>query len=533
MTQTKAALLEQLQHSLIVSCQAEEGFPLNTPDHLAAIAETAVIGGASGIRASEPDNIRAMRQVVDVPIIGIYKNDYPGFDVRITPTMKEVAAIVEAGSHIIALDATNRPRPDGKTFAELYQDIRDRYDVLIMADISNFDEGVAAAELGVDIVATTLSGYTNPDEKVSGPDIALIRELSATIDVPLVAEGRIGTPEDVRAALKAGAFAVVVGSAITRPHLITEKFMSGTKRPATPEMILALDIGGTKIAGALMDSHGQILVEERVPTPRSDGKAVLDAAIGLLDRITDLYDGSPAEAIGISTGGQVDAQGNLIGGTGMLPDWIDLPLQETAAVHLQIPAYVLNDGHAAALAEAQYGAGRNYPSMLCVVIGTGLGGGLVIDGRLQHGSNGLAGSVGQMKVSTNGNSTSPLEEFVSGPGLLRAYNERVGSDEPAATAKEVARRAQDGDEIAAEVIDEMGSWLGLGLSHALHAYDAHCVVVGGSVAQIGEALLDSARRSLKQHGHMTVANTPILAAELGPRAQLVGAAEYARQQMRR
>ena len=227
MTQAKAAVFEQLQHSLIVSCQAEEGFPLNNPEHLTAIAQTAVIGGASAIRASIPVNIRAMKQVLQVPIIGIYKKDYPGFDVRITPTLVEVEAIVQAGSDIIALDATFRPRPDGKGFADLFQNIRDRFDVPIMADISTFEEGVHAAELGVDLVGTTLSGYTATSKKQPGPDIELIRRLATAVDLPVIAEGRISSPEDVRAALAAGAYAVVVGSMITRPHLITQYFLTG------------------------------------------------------------------------------------------------------------------------------------------------------------------------------------------------------------------------------------------------------------------------------------------------------------------
>jgi N-acylglucosamine-6-phosphate 2-epimerase len=220
-------LLRQLKNSLIVSCQAEEGFPLNTPEHITAMAQTAVMGGASAIRASIPINIKAMKQVLDVPIIGIYKNDYPGFDVRITPTMAEVEAIVEAGSDIIALDATFRPRPDGKTFSELYQSIRDRFDVPIMADISSFEEGLSAAELGVDWVGTTLSGYTAESKKQPEPDIELVRQLAAAVNIPVIAEGRISSPEDVRSALTAGAYAVVVGSMITRPHLITQHFATG------------------------------------------------------------------------------------------------------------------------------------------------------------------------------------------------------------------------------------------------------------------------------------------------------------------
>jgi N-acylglucosamine-6-phosphate 2-epimerase len=221
------SIIEHLRNSLIVSCQAEEGFPLNTPEHLTALAQTAVIGGASAIRASIPVNIRAMKQVLEVPIIGIYKNDYPGFDVRITPTLVEVEAIVQAGSDIVALDATFRSRPDGKSFADLYQSIRDRFDVPIMADISNFEEGISAAELGVDLVGTTLSGYTATSKKQPGPDIELMRRLAIAVDIPVIAEGRISSPEDVRAALTAGAYAVVVGSMITRPHLITQHFLTG------------------------------------------------------------------------------------------------------------------------------------------------------------------------------------------------------------------------------------------------------------------------------------------------------------------
>lgn len=221
------SIIEHLKNSLIVSCQAEEGFPLNTPEHLAAMAATAVIGGAKGIRASEPANIRAMRQAVDVPIIGIYKYDYSGFDVRITPTMREIKAVVEAGAHIIALDATHRPRPDGKSFAELYHDIRVRFDTPIMADISTFEEGLSATELGVDLVGTTLSGYTSYSKQQSGPDIELIQRLAMSLDIPVIAEGRISSPEDVRAAIVSGAYAVVVGSMITRPHLITQYFLSG------------------------------------------------------------------------------------------------------------------------------------------------------------------------------------------------------------------------------------------------------------------------------------------------------------------
>ena len=131
-------------------------------------------------------------------------------------------------------------------------------------------------------------------------------------------------------------------------------------------------------------------------------------------------------------------------------------------------------------------------------------------------------------VSTpDGHSLVPLESIVSGPGLLTIYNENVPSLQGANSGQEVAQRAKAGDEAAKDAIDVLGRWLGLGLSHALHVYDASCVVIGGSVAQIGEPLLDNARQTLRQYGHATVANTPILPAMLGPEAQLVGAAVFA------
>ena len=286
--------------------------------------------------------------------------------------------------------------------------------------------------------------------------------------------------------------------------------------------VLAIDIGGTKIAGGVVDEQGTILLSEKVSTHTSEGGLViLEQVASLLTSLQSRYLGTPPVAIGISTGGQIDATGQIIGGTDMIPNWVGLPLKETIAERFGLPTAVLNDGHAAALAEFYWGAGKGYASMLCVVIGTGLGGGLVIDGKLQHGTHGLAGSIGQMKVLV-GEEYVALETLVSGPGLVQLYNGRHPAT-AVTTGYEVAQRNQQGDSIAHQAIIEMGRWLGLGLSHALHTYDAECVVVGGSVAQLGSLLLTAAQQSLKQHGHVTVADTVVKTAVLGPQAGLVGA----------
>jgi putative N-acetylmannosamine-6-phosphate epimerase/predicted NBD/HSP70 family sugar kinase len=524
-------LLARLHHTLIVSCQAEPGFPLNRPEYLAALAETVVIGGASAIRASEPVNIQAIRQAVEVPIIGIYKKDYPGFAVRITPTLAEVEAVVRAGSDIVALDATNRPRPDGHSLEDLFQAYKAQFDVPLMADISTLEEGIYAAQLGADLVATTLSGYTSGDQPQVGPNIQLIRELAAAIKVPIIAEGRMNSPEDVREALAAGAHAVVVGSMITRPHLITQKFVAATQLPSIAETVLALDIGGTKIAGGIVEGGSQLVLEHKIPTPTSaGGPAILESVIQLIEQLLERYNGPTPSAIGISSGGQIDATGQIVGESEMIPNWAGLPLKEKITIHFGLPTTVINDGHAATLAEMQVGAGRGQASLLCMVIGTGLGGGLAIDGHIQHGANGLAGSLGQMKVSPDGQSTVTFETVVSGPALIKAYNARVTTSEKVTTGQQVAERVRTGDQIAFDAIEEIGDWLGWGLAHALSLYDVSCIVIGGSVAQIGPPLFDSVRRSLQKHGYSHIANTPIVPAQLGPKAGLMGAALFARQQ---
>lgn len=295
-------------------------------------------------------------------------------------------------------------------------------------------------------------------------------------------------------------------------------------------MICAIDIGGTKIAGALVTSNHQIIAETTIPTPTAEGGPAITAQVVSLVNKLKAQSERLVHRVGIATGGQIDAHGNIVGATAMIPQWLGFPLKTTVTEKTGLPTCVLNDGHAAALAESQLGAGRGQPSMLCVVIGTGLGGGLVIDGRIQHGQYGIAGSVGQLKVTRDGTNYLALEALVSGPGLIHAYNERVHPGAHVSEGQEIAKRAEQGDQAAQQSITELGQWLGLGLSHALHIYDAACVVVGGSVAQLGPQLFAQTRQSLQTYGHSTVAKTPVLPAALGPQAGLFGAALFAQQQ---
>ena len=219
-------LIGNLGKGLIVSCQAKPGSPLRDAQVMAAMAQAAEIGGAVGIRANGQADIAAIRARVSLPIIGIDKNVHPGYEVFITPTLESARLVAMAGADIIATDATLRPRPDGSTAAGAIRRSRRETGKLIMADISTLEEGLAAAEAGADIVATTLSGYTPYSRQQEAPDFDLIAELAARIQTPIIAEGRMVTPEDARRALDLGAHAAVIGTAITAIDWVTRRFVS-------------------------------------------------------------------------------------------------------------------------------------------------------------------------------------------------------------------------------------------------------------------------------------------------------------------
>lgn len=215
-----------LPKGLIVSCQARADNPLHGPVFMGAMALAARDGGAKGLRANGPSDIRAVKGA-DLPVIGIHKVFSDEYPVYITPDFDAAAAIVEAGAEIVALDCTMRPR-NGESPEVLVRRIREELKAEVFADISTFEEGVAAADWGATYVATTLSGYTEYTEpKPEFPDLELLEKLAKRVSVPVVAEGRYNTPEWVQRGFEAGAHAVVVGTMITNPREITKMFVRG------------------------------------------------------------------------------------------------------------------------------------------------------------------------------------------------------------------------------------------------------------------------------------------------------------------
>lgn len=224
-----APLLGRLVGGLIVSCQARPGHPLHDPAIIAALARAAVVGGAAGVRINGEDDIRAVRSAVPVPIIGLRKVSTSDVPVSITPTFDDARQVAAAGADIIAIDATRRSRPHGERLDTLLLRIRTELRRPVMADVATVDEGIHAAAMGADLVATTLAGYVGDGPTPEDPDLELVRKLVAAVKVPVVAEGRYRTPAQVRDALHAGAFAVVVGRAITDPLMLTQSFVDAIK----------------------------------------------------------------------------------------------------------------------------------------------------------------------------------------------------------------------------------------------------------------------------------------------------------------
>ncbi len=224
----KKALLDAMKGGLVVSCQVQKGDPIYTDTIAAKMAEAAKWAGAVGIRANTPKQIKLIKSVVDLPVIGLYKIWHDDTDVFITPTLEAAKQVWEAGAEIIAMDTTEQINHEGKKAYELFPQVRETIpDAILFADVSNYEEAKRAVEMGADIVGPTLYGYTAATKHIEGPDFRefgrICRDFGDKAYVMM--EGHIYTPEDAMKCIFLGAHSVVVGSAITRPHLIAKRFV--------------------------------------------------------------------------------------------------------------------------------------------------------------------------------------------------------------------------------------------------------------------------------------------------------------------
>lgn len=216
-------MLDGVKGNLIVSCQALADEPLHSSFIMGRMAIAAKEGGAVAIRSQGVSDINEIKEVAKLPIIGIIKRNYDDSEIYITPTIKEVDELLETGCEMIALDATKRRRPNNENVKDLVDAIHGK-GKLAMADVSTLEEGIEAEKIGFDCISTTLSGYTPYSKQSNSVDFELLEELVKTVKIPVICEGRINTPEELKKAFDLGAYSAVVGGAITRPQQITKRF---------------------------------------------------------------------------------------------------------------------------------------------------------------------------------------------------------------------------------------------------------------------------------------------------------------------
>ena len=230
---TKQELFELMRGTIVVSCQATPGEPLYMKDQsiMYLMARAAKQAGAKMIRTSSVRDIVEIKEETGLPVIGLIKREYPGYTGRITMTMREVDECMEAMADIVSIDCTFNARGDGLTPGEFLGKVKEKYpNIIIMADCATLEEAVAAYEAGADLVGSTMNGYTPQTRDCKGePNYELVRDMVAALPCPVIAEGRVHTPEQARKMLQLGAWAVVVGGAITRPLEIANRFMAAVK----------------------------------------------------------------------------------------------------------------------------------------------------------------------------------------------------------------------------------------------------------------------------------------------------------------
>ena len=230
---TKQELFDLIRGTIVVSCQATPGEPLYMKDQsiMYLMARAAKQAGAKMIRTSSARDIVAIKEETGLPVIGLIKREYPGYTGRITMTMREVDECMEAMADIVSIDCTFTARADGLTPGEFLRQVKAKYpNIIIMADCATLEEAVAAYEAGADLVGSTMNGYTPQTRDCKGdPNYELVKQMVAALPCPVIAEGRVHTPEQARRMLEIGAWAVVVGGAITRPLEIASRFMAAVK----------------------------------------------------------------------------------------------------------------------------------------------------------------------------------------------------------------------------------------------------------------------------------------------------------------
>ena len=492
----------KLRGQFIVSCQAPEGDVFHGSDAMARFAVAAQQGGAAGIRANGVEDVRAIRQAVTLPIIGIQKTPFAGGGWLITGSFQAARDLVAAGADIIALDCSWRGQQLGAL--ERARQIKTELGVPVIADIAALDEALAAEAAGADLVATTLRGYTPDTKEIQIFDPSFIKLLVQKLSVPVVSEGRISSPQQAREALAAGAFAVIVGTAVTSPREITRRFASllelERRQKAQHRHFLGIDLGGTNTKSGIVSREGELLHTAVVPTPAGGGRQVL------LDHLKQVahqclsaarQQGISPSALGVATAGWVDIfNGRVAYATDNLPGWTGTAITEELGGAIELPVAVENDANALALAEGQFGIGRTVGDFICLTLGTGVGGGCWIGGKLNRGPHFFANALGHITLVPDGHPCTCgrkgcLEAYANASALLRYAQGRFVS------AEEVIAAAHKGDGRADNAIRILTAHLAAGMASIIHVLDPEMIILSGGIAENNLLLLQYLQTELQ------------------------------------
>jgi glucokinase len=470
---------------------------------------------------------------VDVPIVGIWKQVQLDGEILITPTLEGARELVEAGAGLIALDCTARGQKYGAL--DRLRRIRKELGVPVLADIATLEEAVQAAKAGADAVLSTLRGYTPETRHVTRFEPSFIADLVRVIRIPVIAEGRIETGDQIREALDAGAFAIIIGGAITRPEVITDKFVSainGWHRSVDPQRtFIGIDLGGSSTKSGLVTNQGELLWQSAAPTPWNGGRTVL---LEHLEKCVATGMGVARErgiepaAVGLATAGWVDPNsGEVVYATENLPEWTGTNPAAFLGKVFGLPVAVENDANALAVAEKHFGAAKDASDFVCITLGTGVGGGVYVGGRLNRGRHFFANALGHVPVVLDGEpctcgKSGCLELYANASALMRYGNGNHKSCE------EIIAAANSGDLTAQGAVRVFARYLAIGCACVVNLLDPEMLILGGGLAQNNPLLISALREELaKRVTVWPLRHLRVQASPLGYSAGVLGAAAVA------
>jgi glucokinase-like ROK family protein len=532
-------VLDRLRGQLVISCQAFPGDPMEDIETLRRVALSALRGGGGGLRLHGVEHVAAMRKKTDLPIIAIQKS-YMGGQLRITPDFASAKALAEAGADIIAMDCTGRPELHGEPWQEMVLRIHEELGLPVMADIATREEGEAAAAAGVEMIGTTLHGYTRETEGAKVFNATLITDLSSATGLPVVAEGHITTPQQAARAIEAGAWCVVVGSAITRPGVIAESFAKAIAvfQPHAMRYAIGVDIGGTAVKAGIVNGRGGVSQIERVPTNAFAGRdAIIASTVEAIEKVerSVAQQRIQVEGIGVASAGAIDAErGVVFAATENLPGWAGFALGDFLTKRFSLPVHVENDAHAAVLSELHFGIGRGLKDFVAITLGTGVGGGIVQGGELQRGALGFAGTIGHHTIRFDGIACNCgrrgcLEAYVSTVALVREFRARTAlqsfDGENAEIALRVAQLAAEGNAAAIGAYGALADYLAEGVANIFNLFDPQAVILSGGLVESYDGFMERVSRRTEQLLHFGEKRKPtILKSAAGHMAGVQGAA---------